>query len=46
VLGLTTEAAEPVAGETLSSANGNGASEEAEPASVVEPVPDGEAGES
>ena len=38
----------PVAAETLSSANGhNGASSEvAEPAVAVEPVPDGEAGES
>jgi small subunit ribosomal protein S5 len=34
VLGLTTDEAEPVAAETLSSANGNGASEAAEPAGV------------
>ena len=32
VLGLTTQEAEPVAAETLSSANGSGASEDAEPA--------------
>jgi small subunit ribosomal protein S5 len=47
VLGLTTPEAEPVAAETLSNANGNGASsEDAEPAVAAEPVPDGEAGES
>ncbi len=48
VLGLTTQEADPVAAETLSSANGhNGASsEDAEPAVAAEPVPDGEAGES
>ena len=34
VLGLTTQEAEPVAAETLSSANGSGASEDAEPAST------------
>jgi small subunit ribosomal protein S5 len=47
VLGLTTKQAEPVAAETLSSANGhNGASEEAAPTPATESVPDGEAGES
>ncbi len=49
VLGLTTDEAEPVAAETLSGANANGASEAAEPDAVPaaveasEPVPDGEA---
>jgi len=48
VLGLTTEDAEPVAAETLSSTNGhNGApSEEASAAPTAEAVPDGEADES
>jgi hypothetical protein len=37
VLGLTSQEAEPVAAETLSSANGSGASEAAEP--VAEELP-------
>ncbi len=45
VLGLTTREAEPVAAETIPGANGSAASEEAEPASAAETVPDGEAGE-
>ena len=36
VLGLTTQEAEPVAAETLSSANRNGAAEHADPASIAE----------
>ena len=45
VLGLTTDEAEPTAGETLSSSNGSGAGEEAAPAeaAAAEPVADGEA---
>ena len=46
VLGLTTDEAEPVAAETISGTNGSAATEEAEPASVAEAVPDGEGGES
>jgi small subunit ribosomal protein S5 len=46
VLGLTTPEAEPVATETISGTNGSAATEEAEPASVAEAVPDGEGGES
>ena len=50
VLGITTDEAEPMAAETLSGANGNGASDAADavPASVEasEPAPDGEADES